>query len=212
MLINNHVRFVRKKQKCIKLEQISLIRFLISVLFISSSIIILVFDLIKVKQTNELNMLNSQIAQIETTQKNVDEKIKILTNGIEDNTNQLKLLQNNENKIKQNIEKQEEIYTDLTEKNKNYRSFNHLLSIIYSSEIFDSVTELQKLAFYVRQSSSMIPGNPLYIKLFDSRYSQDKIEFLNTIMNKNNLIIIMKLDDGTKLGGFLHSKIPNSVN
>lgn len=58
----------------------------------------------------------------------------------------------------------------------------------------------------------MIPGNPLYIKLFDSRYSQDKIEFLNTIMNKNNLIIIMKLDDGTKLGGFLHSKIPNSVN
>lgn len=118
MLINNHVRFVRKKQKCIKLEQISLIRFLISVLFISSSIIILVFYLIKAKQTNELNMLNSQIAQIETTQKNVDEKIKILTNGIEDNTNQLKLLQNNENKIKQNIEKQEEINTDLTEKTK----------------------------------------------------------------------------------------------
>ena len=212
MLINNHVRFVRKKQKCIKLEQISLIRFLISVLFISSSIIILVFYFIKAKQTNELNMLNSQIAQIETTQKNVDEKIKILTNGIEDNTNQLKLLQNNENKIKQNIEKQEEIYTDLTEKNKNYRSFNHLLSIIHSSKIFDNVTELQKLAFYVRQSSSMIPGNPLYIKLFDSRYSQDKIEFINKIMNKNNLIIIMKLDDGTKLGGFLRSKIPNSVN
>ena len=63
-----------------------------------------------------------------------------------------------------NIEKQEEIYTDLTEKNKNYRSFNHLLSIIHSSKIFDNVTELQKLAFYVRQSSSMIPGNPLYIK------------------------------------------------
>lgn len=147
MLINNHVRFVRKKQKCIKLEQISLIRFLISVLFISSSIIILVFYLIKAKQTNELNMLNSQIAQIETTQKNVDEKIKILTNGIEDNTNQLKLLQNNENKIKQNIEKQEEIYTDLTEKNKNYRSFNHLLSIIHSSEIFDSVNRITKISF-----------------------------------------------------------------
>lgn len=101
------------------------------------------------------------------------------------------MLQNNENKLQQNIEKQEEIYSDLKEKNTNHRIFNHLLSIIHSSKIFDSVTELQKLAFYVRQSLSMIPGNPQYNKLFDSRYSQDKIEFLNKIMNKNNLIIIL---------------------
>ena len=147
MLINNHVRFIKKRKRCIKLEQIHLIRILFSVLFISSCIVILVLYLTNAKQSNELNILNSQIDQIETNQNNLDEKINILINEIEENTNQLKLLQNNENKIQQKIEKQEEIYT---EKNKKFRNFDSLLSIINSSNIFDSVTELNKLTFYVK--------------------------------------------------------------
>lgn len=47
MLINNHVRFVKKRQKGIKLEQIIIIRIFISVLFISICIVILVLYLIK---------------------------------------------------------------------------------------------------------------------------------------------------------------------
>ena len=150
MLINNHVRFIKKRKRCIKLEQIHLIRILFSVLFISSCIVILVLYLTNAKQSNELNILNSQIDQIETNQNNLDEKINILINEIEENTNQLKLLQNNENKIQQKIEKQEEIYNDLAEKNKKFRNFDGLLSIINSSNIFDSVTELNKLTFYVK--------------------------------------------------------------
>ena len=58
----------------------------------------------------------------------------------------------------------------------------------------------------------MINGNPQYIKLFDSRNSHDKNEFPNKITNKNNIIIIMKIDNEIKLGGFLYYKIPNSFN
>ena len=87
-------------------------------------------------------------------------------------------------------------------------SYDALLEPAAYSCCFESVFEVKTVLNFVRQSLKLSSYSPRIMQLYRAGRDGDKGHTFQQIINKkSDVVIIMKMIDGTKFGGYLHREI-----
>ena len=207
MLLGSNVALVLKEKKK-NIKKPSLLFCLLMILFFFSIIVLLVLIFLYSHQNREYSTyyemnqsLLSQISSISSSSegllKEIDE-CKLKETSLKNQWQSLNLF---------NVQLE---YQSAVKKNRNIELHNEetYSNIPKISHIFESVSEVKTVLSFVRQSLKLSSYSPRIIQLYRAERDGDKGHTFQQIINKKrDVVIIMKMIDGTKFGGYLHREI-----
>lgn len=207
MLLSSNVALVLKEKKN-NIKKPSLLFCLLIILFFFSFIVLVVLIFLYSHQNGEYSTyykmnqsLLSQISKLNTSSDTISKEINKLNLELQSLENQWSSL---------NVFNVQLNYKHGVTKNKNIELHNEksYSDIPKISHIFESVSEIKTVLGFVRQSLKLSSYSPHIIQLYRAGRDGDKgHNFQQVINKKRDVVIIMKMIDGTKFGGYLHIEI-----
>ncbi len=207
--ISYHFDLIIKKKK--NKKDIPNLRFILHhLLFFFSLIAISFLLLISSHQTKEIDELFSILYPIQTKSIELHTMVSQLQKEIDNQKKSLQNKINTYNKSNQSFEDFQSVHKELYQTNVRLQSKMSVNNVLSQSKIFTNREDLDEVDSYVKK---VLHNDSTVIKLLyqSSREEHRYLNFIDTIKNKNNIMIIIKTEgkESFRFGGFISNTIEN---